>query len=102
MQITVTGFGTSGTFTNLITWGLNRQNDAFYTSINQAVVLKQGCNWDPVSGVQVHQVPATSVSATTTFGFDSSNQPVTGSNCPTKFKLDWQHGSSSGSTFMNM
>ncbi|MCX6230337.1 MAG: hypothetical protein NTZ33_02220 [Bacteroidetes bacterium] len=100
MQITVTGFGTSGSYTNLITWGVNRQNEAFYTSITQAVVLKQSCNWDPVSGVQVHQIPSLNKTATTTFGYDNANLPVTGTNCPTKFKLDWQHGTLSGSVFL--
>jgi hypothetical protein len=102
MQIAVTGFGTSGTYNNLITWGNNRQNEAFYTSITTAVVLKQNpCNWNPVSGVQVHQIPSASNTATTTFGYDNG-APVVGNGCPTQIKLDWQHGTISGTTFVNL
>jgi hypothetical protein len=98
--LTIEGIGNSNGYSNLATWGLNRKNENFYTQINQAVVLKQVCGWDPVSGIKTHQIPADNKSATTTFGFDSNNQPVTSGNCPDRYKVDWVKGSLSG-TFFN-
>jgi len=98
--LTIEGMGSANGFNNLATWGLNRHNENFYTQINQPIVLKQACGWNPVSGIKVHQIPADNKSATVTFGFDNNNQPVTNGNCPDKYKVDWVKGSYSG-TFYN-
>jgi hypothetical protein len=100
--LSIEGMGTSNGFSNLATWGLNRQNENFYTQINQAIVLKQACSWDPVSGIKVHQIPSDNKSATTTFGFDMNNQPITNGNCPDRYKVDWVKGSMSGTTYLNL
>ena len=100
LVITLDGFGTALDYTNLVMWGLNRQNENFYTQITQSVVLRQSCDWDPVSGIKVHQIPSDSKSATITFGYDSNNQPVTGTDCPTKYKVDWQKNNNSGTVYL--
>lgn len=97
--LTIDGFGTSGEYQNLVVWGTNRQGDQFYTQINQPVVRKQVCNFKPVSGIKVHQIPAKNMSATVTFGYDDNNQPVTGDNCPTKFRVDWVRNNASGTAY---
>jgi hypothetical protein len=101
LLLSIEGLGSSNGYNNLATWGVNRQNENFYTQINQAVVLKQSCGWDPVSGIKIHQVPADAKSATTTFGFDSNNQPVT-TSCPTRFKIDWVKNGFSGTLFLDL
>jgi len=100
LVLTVDGFGTSGEYSNLVVWGTNRNNEEFYTQINQPVVFKQVCEWNPVSGIKVHQIPAASKSATVTFGFDSNNQPVTGDDCPTHYKVDWVNGTYTGTSYL--
>ncbi|MFZ4400372.1 MAG: hypothetical protein ACOYO1_10085 [Bacteroidales bacterium] len=102
LLLSIEGLGNSNGYNNLATWGINRHNENFYTQINQAVVLKQSCGWDPISGIKVHQIPSDSKSATTTFGFDSNNQPITGNACPTRLKIDWVKGSFSGTLFLNL
>jgi len=98
--LTVDGFGSAGEFENLVVWGTNRQGEEFFTQITQSVVHKQACDWNPVSGIKIHQIPADSKSATITFGFDSNNQPVVGDDCPTRYRIDWQKNNQSGTMFM--
>lgn len=99
-NLTIDGIGTDGNYQNLVVWGTNRDGEQFYTQIIQSVVHKQTCDWDPVSGVKVHQVPADSKSATITFGFDDNNEPVTGDNCPTRYRVDWQRNNKSGTSYV--
>jgi len=98
--LTVDGFGSAGEFENLVVWGTNRQGEEFFTQITQSVVHKQACDWNPVSGIKIHQIPADSKSATITFGFDTNNQPVVGDDCPTRYRIDWQKNNQSGTMFM--
>lgn len=99
LQLSITGFGASGTYSNLVMWGTNRESNEFYTSITTPVVHKELCDWDPCSGVKVHVVPAASVSTTVTFGYDDNNQPVTGDDCPTRFRIDWVKNGQSGTVY---
>jgi hypothetical protein len=99
---TITGYGSADGYNNLLFWGTNRNGELFYTQIQQAVVAKQVCQWDPVSGVVVHQIPSGSKKATGTFGYDDNNLPITGSNCPTKYKLDWEKDSNSGTVYLSL
>jgi len=98
--MTTDGFGTSGSYDNLVVWGTNRNSEVFYTQIVQPVVYKAACDWNPVSGIKVHQIPEASKSATITYGFDSNYQPVTGDDCPTHYKADWVNGTYTGSSFL--
>ena len=98
--LTIDGFGTAGDFANLVVWGTNRQGENFFTQIIEPVVHRQVCDWDPCSGVRKHSVPSGSKSATLTFGFNSNNQPVTGNECPAKYRLDWQHNNNSGTVYL--
>jgi len=100
LKLTIDGFGTSGDFSNLVVWGTNRQGENFYTQIIQPVVLRQVCDWDPCSGIKKHSIPADSKSATLTFGYNSNNQPITGDECPTKFRVDWQKNNNSGTVYL--
>jgi len=98
--MTLDGFGTQDNYTGLVVWGVNRQGENFYTQITQSVVLRQACDWDPCAGIKIHQIPSDSKSATLTFGFDSNNQPITGTECPAKYKLDWQKNNHSGTVYL--
>ena len=98
--LSIDGFGSAGEFQNLVVCGTNRQGEEFYTQIVQSVVCRQACDWDPVSGIKIHQIPADSKSATITFGFDSNNQPVTGNDCPTRYRIDWQKNNQSGTSYL--
>jgi len=100
LLMTVDGFGSAGEYTNLVTWGINRKDEVFYTQITQSVVHKELCSWDPVSGIKIHQIPSANKSVTITFGYDSNNQPVTGDECPTKYRFDWQRNGDSGTIYM--
>lgn len=88
LQVTHQGFGSSGEYTNLVTWGIDRLGNEFYTQIVEPVLFKQTCDWKPVSGIKKHYVPEKNLTITTTFGFDDNNQPVTGGECPNKYKLE--------------
>jgi len=100
LLLTNDGFGTSGQYTSLVTWGTNRNGEDFYTQISQSVVSREFCDWNPVSGIKIHQIPAKSKSATITFGFNSNNEPITGDECPARYRIDWQNGSHSGTAYL--
>ncbi len=95
----VDGFGTSGTYTNLTTWGINRAGEQFYTQVNQSIIFKTTCGWVPCSGIQVYEIPSASKSATITYGYDDNNQLITNGDCPTKYRLDWQKNNQSGTLY---
>ncbi len=97
---TIGGFGSADGYSNLLFWGTNRNGELFYTQITQSIVAKQVCGWDPASGIIVHQIPSDSKKATVTFGYDDSDQPITGTNCPTKYKLDWERNTHSGTIYL--
>lgn len=97
--LTIEGFGSANGYSNLVTWGTNRDNEAFYTSISTPITIKQSCYWLPSAGVKTHQIPSDNKSATITFGFDLNNQPVTPGNCAQKYKVDWVKANASGSFF---
>ena len=100
LVLTVDGLGNSGPYANLVVWGINRIGEDFFTQITQSVVYREVCGWDPVSGIMVHQIPGLNKMATITFGYDSNNQPVSGNNCPTKYKIDWQNNGNSGTVYL--
>lgn len=100
LLITIDGFGSEGEYNNLVVWGVNRDGENFYTQITQSVVHRQVCDLDPVSGIKLHQIPADSKSATITYGYDRNNQPITGDECPAKFRVDWQKNGNSGTVYL--
>lgn len=97
---TVDGFGTTGNYSNLVSWGTNRDGEMFYTQITQSIVQRKACEWHPVSGIKIHMIPTENKSGTITFGFDSNSQPVTGTDCPTHYKLDWVNGNQIGTVYL--
>jgi len=100
LVMTVDGFGSEGEYNNLVLWGINRQGENFYIQINQSVVHKQICEWNPVSGVKIISIPGDEKKATITYGYDDNNQPVTGNECPTRYKVDWEKHNHSGTIFL--
>ena len=98
--MTIDGFGTSGNYQNLVVWGTNRQGEEFFTQISQSVVCRQACDWDPVSGIKIHQIPLDNKSATITFGYTTTNEPIVGDECPTRYRVDWQRNNKSGTDFL--
>jgi hypothetical protein len=100
LVMTVDGFGSADGYTNLSAWGINRNGEQFYTQITQSIVYRQVCDFDPCSGIMIHQIPAASKSATVTYGYDSNNNLITNGDCPTRYRVDWVNGSSSGTLFL--
>jgi hypothetical protein len=100
LVMTIDGFGTADGYSNLVTWGLERNGAQFYAPISQSVVHKQRCLFDPVSGIISYQIPSQSKSATVTFGYDDNNQLITNGDCPTKFRFDWQSDGNSGTVYL--
>jgi len=98
--LTIDGFGSEGEYQNLVVWGTNRQDEEFFTQITQSVVYKQVCDLNPVSGIKIHQIPSDNKSATITFGFNDNNEPITGDECPTRYRIDWEKNNQSGTIFL--
>lgn len=98
--LSIDGLGSTDTYQNLVVWGTNRQGEEFFTQITQTVVCRQLCGWNPVSGIKIHQIPSDNKSATITFGYDSNYQPITGNECPTHYRVDWQRNNNSGTSYL--
>lgn len=102
LVLTVDGFGSANGYENLAAWGINRDGEEFYTQITQSIVHNEVCDWHPVSGIKIHQVPGDGKSATITYGYDENNQPVTGGDCPVKYRLDWVKNGQSGTVYLSL
>jgi len=102
LLLTVNGFGSDGGYNDLVEWGTNRNGETFYTQITSSVVFRETCDWDPCSGVKIHQIPSDNKKAVVTFGFDDNNQPITGTACPTKYQIAWTKGSNSGTIYLSL
>jgi len=102
LVLTVDGFGTADGYNNLVSWGTNRNGELFYAQITQSVVRKQVCGFDPASGILIYQIPSTGKKATITFGYDDNNQVITGNDCPTRYKLDWELNGNSGTIYIQL
>lgn len=100
LVVTTDGFGTADGYTQLATWGTNRNGEQFYSRITQSVVHRMLCNWDPCSGIIIHEIPSASKSATITFGYDSNNNLITNGDCPSRYRIDWVVGNLSGTFFL--
>jgi len=85
--ITVSGFGEADGKTNLVEWGANHRNTAFYTQISTPVIMSQDCDYHPSSGVKVHYVALRTV--TVTLGTDANGVPVT-SGCASYYTVNWE------------
>ncbi|MFA6950558.1 MAG: hypothetical protein WCQ70_07730 [Lentimicrobiaceae bacterium] len=98
--LTVDGFGSADGYDNLVTWGINRNGEQFYTQITQSIVFRETCDWNPVSGIKVHQIPAVDKSATITYGYNSNYELITGDECPTYYRIDWVNGTYTGTEYV--
>jgi hypothetical protein len=103
LVLKIEGIGSSNNYSNLVVWGINRHGEQFYTQINQPIIHNQICAWNPDAGVKVFQIPSDNKKAIVTFGYNSQNQPVTvingTSDCPTKYKLEWEKNNATGTIY---
>ncbi len=86
--ITTTGLHSEGGVSGISEWGTNRRGNAFTTSITSPLIIRQDCAWRLTAGAVKHVTPY--VTATVTFGLDSSGNPT---SCPGTgtyyYKLVW-------------
>ncbi len=101
LRMSVEGLGSADGYTNLESWGVNRQGNNYYNSVTTPVVFKESCSWDPCSGGGIVSIPASDITATVSYGYDSNGNVVdpNGTSCPTHYKVDWTKGNNSG-TFL--
>lgn len=100
LVMAVNGFGSVNGYDKLLSWGKDRDGDDFYTQVNEWVTFREKCNWVPFTGEQVYNIPEEGLKATVTFGFNNQNNPITGSDCPTRYRLRWQQHGQSGTIFL--
>jgi hypothetical protein len=75
--VTTTGTHTDGNNTGIAEWGTNRFGRTFATSIIEPLIVRQDCDFRLTNGKVKHTTPA--VTATATFGLNSSGEPT---SCP--------------------
>lgn len=100
LVLAMDGFGVAQGFDKLYSWGVDRDGKMFYAQISEAVVVKETCNWVVYSGEQIYNIPEDGIKATATYGYNSSNEPISGNECPTRYKLHWQQYGQSGTIFL--
>ena len=99
--ITTTGLGSDGAFDFLVFWGYSRAGTKFHSKIIDAITHKEACNKLPGTGTKTLHLPGAN-NNTVTYGYNSMNQPVTGSECPSKAKLEWEATGYSGTVFIDL
>lgn len=100
LQLAVNGFGNQQGQNNLLSWGTDREGRKFFIKIDESIVFRQTCQWLPYSGIQKYTYPQDDLKATITFGYNDSNEPISGTECPTQYRIDWQQGGQSGTIFL--
>lgn len=102
LMVSITGLGSADSYTSLESWGVNRHGDSYYNSVTSAVVLKEACDWDPVSGSGIIYIPAEEITATLTFGYDGNSTlvDVNGTSCATHYRVDWVKGDNDGTFYV--
>jgi hypothetical protein len=100
LVMAVNGFGSVGDYDKLISWGKDRDGNDFYNQVIEWVTFREKCNWVPFTGEQLFSIPEEGLKATVTYGFNNQNQPIAGSECPTRYRLRWQQYGQSGTIFL--
>ncbi|HSG67902.1 MAG TPA: hypothetical protein VK994_04290 [Bacteroidales bacterium] len=100
LVIAVNGYGNVQGYNNLLSWGKDRNGRTFFTQINETMIHKQRCDFLPSAGEEVFIIPEENLEATATFGFNNSNQPIMGNECPMRFRLHWRQHGKSGNIFL--
>jgi hypothetical protein len=99
-QVAVNGFGNQQGQSNLLSWGTDREGRNFLVQCDESVVYRQACEWLPGSGILRYSYPEDKLQATVSFGYNNSNEHISGSECPTRYKLDWSQQGQSGTIFL--
>lgn len=100
LVLAMDGFGVAQGFDKLYSWGVDRDGKMFYAQISEAVVVKETCDWVAYSGEQIYNIPEDGITAIATYGYNSNNEPISGDECPTRYKLYWQQYGQSGTIFL--
>jgi len=100
LTLAVNGFGNAHGYSKLLSWGKDVDENIFFSQVGQSIVFTETCNFSPRSGVQIYSIPSENMTANATYGFNNNNEPVSGSECPTKYKLEWQQHGQSGTIFL--
>jgi hypothetical protein len=100
LQVAVNGFGNQQGQNNLMSWGTDREGRKFRVQCDESVVFRQACQWLPCSGILQYSYPEEDLQATVTYGYNDNNEPISGSECPTRYKLDWSQQGQSGTLFL--
>ena len=100
LALAVNGFGVSHGYQSVLSWGKDREGKTFFSQVAQSVVYTEACNFLPRSGKQIYSYPGDNLTATVTYGFNYNNEPITGAECPTHYKLEWQQHGNSGTIFI--
>ena len=87
--ISENGFGAVDGYTQLISWGTDRQGEEFYCVTDSVIIYESGCRWAPNSGQKKLYLLKNNYNSTVTFGFDINNKPITNSDCSAKYKFEW-------------
>ncbi len=77
MVITTSGNYNDGTYSGISEWGTNRFGNAFVTTIQQPLIIRQDCNFRLTAGEVKHSKLTRTI--TTTFGLDAAGNPT---SCP--------------------
>jgi len=100
LSITVGGTGSVDGYSNLMEYGTNRNGEIFYTQINTPILYSEGCGWNPIWGVIVHQLPNVTKSATITYGYNSSDAIVAQGSCADNYRMDWNIKGTTGTIYL--
>lgn len=100
LQVAVNGFGNQQGQNNLLAWGTDSEGRNFRVQCDESVVYRQACQWLPCSGILQYTFHQEALQATVTFGYNANNEPISGSECPTHFKLDWSQQGQYGTIFL--
>ena len=96
--ISVTGIAPTSIGAGVAEWGTNRNGNAFTTTFNSPLVVRQSCGFRLVSGQVTHNVLSASLSVT--FGLNAEGNPVNSCVLLLFYKVVWTGASGVSVSFI--
>lgn len=100
-QAITSGFGSVTGYKYIVFWGSNRTGTPFLSQIISDMYHQETCSGLPITGKKMLMLGGEKNNVVT-YGYNDKDQPISGTECPTKLKLEWQTMSLKGIIYVKL
>jgi len=96
-----TGFGTLTGYNYLVYWGADREGTPFFSQIISDVTYRENCSNLACVGKKMLMLGGAKNNVIN-YGFNENDKQVTGTECPSKLKLEWHSVTLTGIVYIKL